>query len=88
MSSKPGFKVWDSIALADTEKICLQIMHKLDNLSQTNKIEVEDLPASLVPSGYLLDIVSCYDAMYNMLLERDLVLTGNLRSSNKQSNIH
>ena len=27
---KPGFKIWDSSALADAEKVCLQIKEKIE----------------------------------------------------------
>ncbi len=86
--SKPGFKIWDSAALADSEKICLQVKEKIETLSNENKVEVQDMPPSLVPTAYLYDIAACFDAMYIMLLERDLLLTGNLKSPNKRNNIH
>ena len=85
---KPGFKIWDSSALADAEKVCLQIKEKIETLSEDSKTEIENLPHSLVPSAVLYDMAICFDAAYNMLLERDLVLTGNLKSSNKRNNIH
>lgn len=86
MAKKPGFKVWDSIALNDTEKVVLQIKQKIEELSEDNKQEIQDMPDSLIPTGYLYDITACFDAMYHLLLERDLVMTGNLKS--KRNNIH
>lgn len=88
MSKKPGFRIWDSASLADSEKICLQIKENIEVMSQENRLETQYMPPSLVPTQYFYDIVACFDAMYNMLLERDLVMTGNLKSPTKRNNIH
>ena len=79
--------MWDSAALCDTEKVVIQIRDKIEKLSHETKTEVQDLPDSLIPTAYVYDIVACFDAMYNMLLERDLVETGNIKFS-KHNNIH
>lgn len=88
MSKKPGFKLWDSIALSDNIKLAIQIKDKLEKLSVESKIPIEELPDSLVPTDVLYDIVACFTATYDMLLDRDLVMTGNLKSPNKHNNIH
>lgn len=86
MSKKPGFKMWDSVTLQESEKHALQFKSMIESLSVENRTEVQDLPDSLVPTDVLYYMAACYDAMYNMLLERDLVETGNLRG--KSNNIH
>lgn len=88
MSKKEGFRIWDSIALNDNIKIALQIKSKLEELSKANKLEIEELPDSLVPSSILYDMMACFTAAYDMLLDKELVMTGNLKSPKKQNNLH
>jgi hypothetical protein len=86
MSDK--FRVWDSIALAEALKLSIQIKSTIEQTCIKNNLQVHTLPGSLVPTEYLYNLVSAYEAAYNRLLELDLVKTGNLKSFKQRNNIH
>lgn len=81
-----GFRVHDSILLQDSIKVALQIKEKIEELSHANKATPDQLPDSLIPTNILYDLAACYEAMYTMLLDLELVKTGNLKSD--INNIH
>lgn len=83
-----GFKLWDSIALADNIKLALQIKNKIEKLSHEGQVEVQDMPDSIVPTEALYEMMACFVAAYDMLLDQELVRTGNLKSSSKRNNLH
>ena len=74
--SKP-FRIWDSIQLHETVKNCMQFRLKLEQLCIENEKQLHELPDSLVPSDLLYMIVASNEAMYNKLLEQDLLKTLN-----------
>ena len=79
------FRVWDSIKLHETIKYSIQFRAKLEQLCIDNKIELNNLPDSLVPSALLYMLVISNEAMYNKLLEQDLIKTLNPKQN---LNIH
>lgn len=80
------FTKGDNIILQDTIKLALQIKQKIEKLTHDVKQPPEALPDSLIPTDILYDIVACYEATYTMLLDQQLIKTGNLKSN--RNNIH
>jgi hypothetical protein len=75
MSDK--FRVWDSIQLHETIKHSIQFRAKLEQLCIENQQDLHELPDSLIPSALLYMLVTSNEAMYNKLLEQDLIQTLN-----------
>ena len=75
MSKK--FRIWDSIELHETVKNCIQLRLKLEQICIENKKQLIELPDSLIPSELLYIIAASNEAMYNKLLEQDLLKTLN-----------
>lgn len=71
------FRIWDSIQLYETVKNCIQIKTKLESICVENGKYLTDLPDSLLPSELLYIIAVSNEAMYNKLLEQDLLKTLN-----------
>ena len=75
MSEK--FRVWDSIHLHETAKHSIQFRAKLEQLCIENQQDLAELPDSLIPSELLYMLVTSIEAMYNKLLDQDLLKTLN-----------
>ena len=75
MSKK--FRIWDSIQLHETVKNCMQLRFKLEEICIEQQKQLAELPDSLMPSELLYMIVASNEAMYNKLLEQDLLKTLN-----------
>jgi len=75
MSKK--FRIWDSIQLHETVKNCMQLRFKLEEICIEQQKQLAELPDSLIPSELLYMIVASNEAMYNKLLEQDLLKTLN-----------
>jgi len=83
MSNK--FRLWDSIHLHETIKYSVQFRAKLEEVCIQNQKQLDELPDSLVPSALLYMLVISNEAMYNKLLEQDLLKTLNPKQN---LNIH
>jgi hypothetical protein len=77
--------MWDSIHIHETIKHGIQFRTKLEQLCIENSKNLEELPDSLVPSNILYMLVVSNEAMYQKLLERDLIETLNPKQNN---NLH
>jgi hypothetical protein len=74
-------RVWDSKLLNDTFVTTTQIKAHIETLIQqvmTNPLA--ELPHSMVPTQTLYEIVLCNDLMYNLLLDKELIETGNKKT--------
>ena len=83
MSDK--FRVWESIQLHETLKHSIQFRAKLEQLCIENQQDLTQLPDSLIPSVILYMLVASNEAMYNKLLEQDLIQTLNPKQN---TNLH
>lgn len=83
MSDK--FRVWESIQLHETLKHSIQFRAKLEQLCVENQQDLTQLPDSLIPSAILYMLVASNEAMYNKLLEQDLIQTLNPKQN---TNLH
>lgn len=79
MSKK--FRVWDSLALADSAKLSLQLSQKIEEICEDNKAAPHELPDSLVPTDKLYMLALAYTAAYEALVEYELVKTGNIKQT-------
>jgi hypothetical protein len=81
MSEK--FRVWESAYINESLKHALQIKENVEHLVEQNseKLDLDNLPDSLVPTAMLYNLVCCYEALYNSCLTQDLLHTGNLKSA-------
>lgn len=76
MANNRKFKHWDNKVLFSTLQKIIQIKYKLEQQCYEKQVNPVDLPMSMLPSNVLYDIVACYEAMYDKLLEEELVICG------------
>lgn len=79
------FRIVDSQVLHTMYQEALQMQTLIEE--SVGEKGPENLPESLVPTGTLYDLVSCFNAMYNILVERELV-EFNTHKLLKQAKIH
>ena len=80
--SKRKFRVWDNKLLFQTYQQAIQIKEKIEELCGDDK-NPEELPHSAVPTHVLYTVMACYEAMYDKLLEEDLLQAGFSPKSSK-----
>ena len=77
-TNKRKFRVLDNKTITRNLEHVIQIITRLeeviDNTESTN-LNIE-LPPSVVPSALLYDIATTFEAMYNKLLDADLLEAG------------
>ena len=78
--SKRKFRVWDNRLLFQTLEKTLQLKNKIDEHCG-DEFNAEDLPMSIIPTEIIYDIAICYEAMYEKLLEEELLVAGYPKSS-------
>lgn len=71
-------RVWDSDLLTSTYEKTSQIQASIEQLIDAiESHNVGDLPNSLVPTDTLYEVVLSFDLMFNLLLDKQLIETGN-----------
>lgn len=71
-------RVWDSDLLTSTYEKTSQIQANIEQLIDAiESHNVSDLPNSLVPTDTLYEVVLSFDLMFNLLLDKQLIETGN-----------
>jgi len=80
MSSRK-FRVWDNNYIFHSYEKALQIKHKIDHIATTTR--VSDMPLCAVPPDVLYELVTCYQVMYDRLLEENLIVAGYPKTTNK-----
>lgn len=78
--SKRKFRHWDNRLLFQTLEKALQLKNKIDEHCGI-EFNPEDLPMSIIPTEIVYDIAICYEAMYEKLLEEELLVAGYPKSS-------
>lgn len=81
-----ALQLWENVAVNDAVKQCIQIRENIEHIAVENNIHVKDIPPSLIPTAILYNIVSCYEILYTLGMEQQLIKTGNLRTDT--NNIH
>jgi hypothetical protein len=79
--SKRKFRFWDNNALFQVFEQVTQIKGLIESKC-TDRIGPESLPMSVIPTDVLYDIAACYEAMYEKLLEEELLVAGYPKSTN------
>lgn len=74
-ANKRKFRLWDSNSIFQGYERAIQIAAKIEESCKGN-INPENLPMSVVPTDILYDIMICYHAMYNKLLDESLIQNG------------
>lgn len=80
------FRIWDSAELAKNLKTAIQIRAKIQEIAIESKTTIANVPQSLIPTSVLYDLTVCYEALYNKLLELDLLESGNFKTD--KNNLH
>lgn len=80
--AKRKFRFWDSKALFQTLERVSQIKHTIEARCVEEKVGPDMLPMSIVPSDVLYDIAACYEAMYDKLLDEELLVAGYSKQTN------
>lgn len=83
MTNNRKFRIWDSKTIFSGLEHCINIKHGIDEAAGQHLVP-EDLPASLIPTDIVYDIVSAYIGMYEKLLEEDLVVSLNKHKQNRK----
>jgi hypothetical protein len=78
--SKRKFRLWDNKTLFQTLQSSLQLKDLIEEKCGT-ELTPEELPMSVVPTEMLYDIVICFEAMYEKLLNEELLVAGYPKSS-------
>lgn len=82
MNSKSSrkFRFWDNKLLFQTLEKAIQVKDNIEQKCGTTLIP-EQLPMSIIPTNVLYDIAICYEAMYDKLLEEELIVAGYTKST-------
>lgn len=78
--SKRKFRLWDNKTLFQVYEIVAQVKSNIEQKC-TEEIGPESLPVSIIPTHVLYDIAACYEAMYNKLLDEELIVAGYPKST-------
>jgi hypothetical protein len=70
-------RIWEDALVNAALRHSLQIQENIENLVNTSETQPNELPPSLVPSDLLYNLAGCYQLLYNIILKRDLIETGN-----------
>lgn len=79
--SKNKFRHWDNKLLFQGYEQVSQILAKIEEQVDDNYLP-EDMPMSMIPSNIIYDISAGYMAMYEKLLEQELLEAGYPKSTN------
>lgn len=79
--SKRKFRLWDNKLLFQTYEKSIQIKSNIEDKCDDNT-GPENLPQSVIPTNILYELVACYEAMYEKLLEEQLLVCGYPKSHN------
>lgn len=82
--SQRKFRFWDNRLLFQNLERVLQFKNQIEEISVVNQTEVEDLPQSIIPTATFYELLLCYEAMYDKLLEEELVTHGYPKSTTTQ----
>lgn len=70
------FKRWDQKTIFNTLQKVIQIKAKIEEHAEENQAGPASMPSSVIPTDVLYDITSCFAAMYDKLLDRELLEAG------------
>lgn len=74
--NKRKFRVRDNATIFKTLQYSVQIASKIEESCEDKNIPPYQMPKSVVPTDVLYDLVVSFEAMYNKLLEEELIQAG------------
>jgi hypothetical protein len=80
MSNK--IRIWDTKLLTNTYAVVAQMKAQIETIvQQTGVTSLQVLPNSMIPTDKLYEIATCYEILYNRLLDQDLLNSGNIKQT-------
>lgn len=70
------FRPQDQKTLYNTLQKVLQIKYQIENQAVEKQLHPADMPMSMLPTNVLYDIASCFEALHNKLLAKELLDSG------------
>lgn len=70
------FRFWDNKVIFHNLQRVIQIKQKIEQQCIENEVNPNSLPMSMIPTDVLYDMAACYEAMYDKLLEEELITSG------------
>ena len=76
MTNTKKFRPQDQKTLFTVLQKVIQIRGEIERQAIENELDPASMPMSLLPTDVVFDITSCFEAMYNKLLAKELVDAG------------
>ena len=76
MANKRQFRHWDNKTIFQTLQKAIQIKDIIEQQVIENGTQLDSLPLSQIDTDVLYDLTTCYEAMYDRLLEEELITSG------------
>ena len=76
MPNKRKFKHWDNQVLFHSLQKAIQLRHMIEEQCHIKQAAPDALPPSMLPTHILYELAACYEAMYDKLLEEELITSG------------
>jgi len=74
--SKRKLRIWDQVTVMQAVEHCTQFVTLIEAQATDSDVDITELPRSMVPTETIYDVASCLIAMYEKLLEEDLINSG------------
>lgn len=82
--SQRKFRFWDNKLLFQNLERVLQFKNQIENVALATNTELQALPNSILPTYTFYEMLLCYEAMYDKLLEEELITLGYSKSTTTQ----
>lgn len=82
--SQRKFRFWDNKLLFQNLERVLQFKETIEELALKKDVAIEELPSSILPTKTFYELLLCYEAMYDKLLEEELITHGYPKSTTTQ----
>ena len=76
MSNQRRFKHTDNKLIFNTLQKIVQIKAKIEEQCVERKVSPAELPMSMMPTEELYLLTACFEAMYDKLLNEELIVNG------------
>ena len=73
MTNPRKLRIWNSLVLYEHMALVDQFVAQIQEMSNEEGLPISQLPSSVTPTLMLFNICQCYKAMYNKLVEEDLI---------------
>ena len=76
MITTKKFRSYDQKTIFTVLQKVVQIKYEIEQQAQEKQLHPAEMPQSLLPTDVLYDISSCFEAMYEKLLAKELLDAG------------